>query len=548
MHELAKSIDHSALPSTDGGRMESNSRQRWMLLLIFAGMASLQIGLATRQCLWVDEIFSLALATGHSLEQPAAAADPARGDFVELDHPVRAEQLRRYLSHEHPPAGPARVLRAVLLSDTSPPLYYLFLYFWTLILGTSDIALRLFSVFWTLACFPLIADIARRTGGTRAVLPACVLFALSPLVLYFSGEARMYSLLLLCLLATASVSLALHAEGGGTTRYVLWIVASAAGFLTHYFFIFSWAAMVIFLMIFPGRLQRRNLIGAIVVLALAISPWFLVARSSLGHWRITQGWLNLRPSGFHRSRTIRNDFLQFFSGGAGLWSSERWSSYAATALFAFVALAAAWRLRLRAFAGPRLLLWLWFIVSCSAPIVIDLLQHTYVSNNPRYVIAALPAAYLLAAIAFSVLDRRICVSLLLLIALVWVVPITAIYKQRYRTGDPFETMAQTVTSSSNLSDLILVHSIPSGVLGIARYADGASNIASWVQQLGTRRVPESLLTLAVGRSRIRFVKVHQLSEPSPEEDWLRTNAVLSREIPFQFGLTADFRPMNSDTF
>ena len=197
-----------------------------MLLLIFAGMASLQIGLAARQCLWVDEIFSLALATGHSLEQPAAAADPARGDFVELDHPVRAEQLRRYLSHEHPPAGPARVLRAVLLSDTSPPLYYLFLSFWTVILGTSDIALRLFSVFWTLACFPLIADIARRTGGTRAVLPACVLFALSPLVLYFSGEARMYSLLLLCLLATASVSLALHAEGGGTTRYVLWIVAS----------------------------------------------------------------------------------------------------------------------------------------------------------------------------------------------------------------------------------------------------------------------------------------------------------------------------------
>jgi 4-amino-4-deoxy-L-arabinose transferase-like glycosyltransferase len=549
MNELAESIDRSSAPSTNRGRMVSNSRQRWMLLVIFAGMASLQIGLAPRQCLWVDEIFSLAIATGHSLEQPAALADPARGDFVESDHPVRAEQLRRYLSHEYPPAGLARVLRAVLLSDTSPPLYYLLLYFWTLILGTSDIALRLFSILWALACFPLVPGIARRTGGRRAVLPACVLFALSPMGLYFSGEGRMYSLLLFCIVATASVSLALYAEGGGATRYVLWIVASAAGFLTHYFFIFSWAAIVSFLLIFPGRLERRNLIGSVVVLALAISPWYLVARGSLGHWRITQGWLNLRPSGFHRSRTIRNQFLQFFSaGGAGPWRSERWSSYGATALFALGAAAAAWRLRLRAFAGPRLLVWLWFIVSCSAPIVIDLLQHTYVSNNPRYVITALPAAYFLAAIAFGALDRRICISLLLLIAFTWAVPIMAIYHEQYRTGDPFETMAQTVSSNSNLSDLTLVHSIPSGVLGIARYADGASNIASWVQQLGTRRVPDSLLTLAAGRSRIRFVKVHQLAEPAPEEDWLRTNAVLSREIPFQFGLVADFRPMNSDKF
>jgi hypothetical protein len=548
MHELAESIDRSPLPSTDRGRMMSNSRQRWMLFVIFAGMATLQIGLATRQCLWVDEIFSLAIATGHSLEHSAAVADPARGDFVESDHPVQAEQLGRYLTHEHPPAGPARVLRAVLLSDTSPPLYYLLLYFWTLILGTSDIALRLFSIFWALACFPLMVSIARRAGGTRAVLPACVLFAFSPLGLYFSGEGRMYSLLLFCVLATASVSLALYHSGGGASRYVLWIVASAAGFLTHYFFIFSWAAMVMFLMILPGKLKRRNLIGSVVVLAFAISPWYLVAPRSLGQWRITQGWLNLRPTGFNRARTMLNQFLQFFSGGAGLWKYEQWSSYAATVLFALVAAAAAWRLRLRAFTGPRLFLWLWFIGSCSAPIIMDLLQHTYVSNNPRYAIAGLPAAYLLAGIGFGAVDRRICIGALLLIMFAWAVPIITMYHQQSRTGQPFQTIAQAANSAGDVSDVILVHSIPSGVLGIARYAEGASNIASWVQQLGTRRVPDSLLTLAAGRSRIRFVKVHQLGEPAPEEDWLRSNAVLSHEIHFQFGLMADFRPMNSETF
>ena len=67
---------------------------------------------------------------------------------------MHAEEFKRYLAHDDPPASPARVVRAVLLSDTSPPLYYLLLYGWTLVFGTSDVALRLFSTTCSLACFP----------------------------------------------------------------------------------------------------------------------------------------------------------------------------------------------------------------------------------------------------------------------------------------------------------------------------------------------------------------------------------------------------------
>ena len=77
------------------------------------------------------------------------------GDWVEVPQPAPASALHRYLEHESPPAGPPRVLRAVFLSDTSPPLYYLLLSFWTRVLGTSDAALRGFSVFWSLAALPL---------------------------------------------------------------------------------------------------------------------------------------------------------------------------------------------------------------------------------------------------------------------------------------------------------------------------------------------------------------------------------------------------------
>ena len=82
-------------------------------------------------------------------------------------------------------------------------------------------------------------------------------------------------------------------------------------------------------------------------------------------------------------------------------------------------------------------------------------------------------------------------------------------------------IAEFVSSEATPSDLVLVHSIPSGVLGIARYANPSLNITSWVQQLGNRKVPDSLLALGRGRSRLLYVKVHQLNEPAPEEEWLR---------------------------
>jgi Dolichyl-phosphate-mannose-protein mannosyltransferase len=508
----------------------SQRSQKWILVAIFAIMAAVQIGLTGRQSLWVDEIFSLAIATGHSLEHPAAAADPNLGDFVEPQQPVQAAELRHYLQHDSPPAGIGRVVRAVLLSDTSPPLYYILLNGWTRVIGTSDLSLRLFSVACSLACFPLIAGVARRTGGERTVIPACLLFALSPLGLYYSGEGRMYSLFLLCAVATAWATLELQQNGGRILLPAAWVVASAAGFLTHYFFLFPWLGVVIYLLIHPGAFGRRRLLACVFLTGLAILPWYVAAVASGDHWRITQGWLQMAPTEFHRFRAVRNHFLQFFSSsGAGLWNGRRLTWLMSVGLFGFVAAAMIWRLRLRIFTGPSLLVVLWFVLVCSAPSLIDLVRHTYFTNNPRYTFVALPAAYLLAAIGVCTLGRRTAFMVLILILLSWMPAIVSIYRQPSRSGESFREVAQTAGSTANASELVLVHSIPSGVLGIARYADGASSLACWIQQLGNRRMPESIEMLTAGRTKVSYILAHPLEEPRPEEDWLRANATVMRD-------------------
>ena len=362
-------------------------RMNWLLLLVTFGLtAVLQVLVAGRSGLWADEVFSLALATGHSLEHAAAVADPRRGDFVEPNHPVPAAEFSRYLKHDDPPANPARVVRAVLLSDTNPPLYYLLLYGWTIALGTSDIALRLFSIMCALACLPLLAGIAWRTGAE--VFSSCVLFAFSPLGIYYSTEGRMYSLLWLCVLATTWASLVLQQHGEGIAIYALWILASVAGFLTHYFFVFPWLAVVTYLSIASGKLTKLKLAVCLLVTVILILPWYIKLPESLATWRITKDWLKWRPPGFYRSVASLDLVVQPFSGG-----DNRTSNTAAAILFGLIGIAMVSRLRIQVFGKHRLLLWLSFTAACLGPLAFDLVQHTYTVAVPRYAVAALPFGY-----------------------------------------------------------------------------------------------------------------------------------------------------------
>lgn len=516
-------------------------RSLWLLLGVFLVSAILRIGIAGRSDLWADELFSLATATGHSLEHPAAAARPELGDFVESDHPVSPEEFRRYLKHDVPPAGPARVVRAVFLSDTSPPLYYLLLYAWTLVFGTSDVALRLLSSVFSLACLPLLVGVARRTGEKGAIIPSCVLFTFSPVGIYYSTEGRMYSLLWVCVLATTWLSLVLHQRGGSLALHLLWVAASVAGFLTHYFFVFPWLAVVGLLAIRPVNFSRTRLGGCLVLTCVTLLPWYRHLPESLSSWRITKDWLTWQPPHFRWLTATRELVMQFFS------SSGHRTTIVTLILFAIIGAVLLWQTRVGFLRWPHLFIALPFAAACAGPVVFDLARHTYTVAVPRYAIAALPNAYLLAALGLAWMGVRTRTVMVALIVLAWIPNLFSIFRDR-SPWSPIREVARSASENGTTGDLILVHSIPSGALGIARYVTGPAAIASWVGQLGDRRVPESIHSLAAGRTRILFVKVHEVGEPAPEEDWLRANATVVRETRLSAAALVEFRPKDAATF
>ena len=507
--------------------MKALHRPSGPVLLAIVLAALLRIVLAGRQDLWADELFSLAVATGHSLEQPASEAVPELGDFVEPGLAVPPATFRRYLEPESPPAGPGRVIRAAILSDTSPPLYYLLLSGWTRAVGTSDFALHVFSVFWALATMPLIWLLGRRLAGPREALVACILFALAPLSLYYSVEVRMYSMLWFVSALTAWLTLRLH-DRGEPAVLAFWALASAAGFLTHYFYVFVWSACLLWLILRPGRCRRAWLAGAVLGALILVAPWYHLVPESLGRWRVTGHWLDGRPP-LRKLLTAPLVLGWSFVSGRGVWGGSK--AVEAIGSVLVLALGLAWVRRGRAAVGGRGrdLIWLWAIASCTGPVVFDLLRNSSTSLISRYAVAGMPAGLLLAALAIGTLPPRLGLAALALLAATWAPGLRAVYGGRSRAWEPYRAVAAQVGAWAGPRDLVLVHSIPSGALGIARYANADVPMAVWVGQLGRRRVPDDVAALVAGRDRVALIRVHEVGEPAPEETWLRAHATVLHE-------------------
>jgi hypothetical protein len=215
-------------------------------------------------------------------------------------------------------------------------------------------------------------------------------------------------------------------------------------------------------------------------------------------------------------------------------------------IFAVIAVAATWRLRLYMFARGRLLLWLLFFAPCAGVLLFDLLMYSYTVAIDRYAIAALPFACLLAAAALASLTFGTRTLLLALILLAWA-PNSLIYK---KTGQrvTHRNRAGVVNAKQRPTDLILIDGTPSGVLDVVRYLKGPAAIAGWtphwIAEPGTERSPERILEMAAGRTRILWVAAAGAEPSPPERDWLRTHAVAVEETTF----VSEFRPRDSETF
>ena len=163
-----------------------------MLGVIFLSGAWLRLTLLDRQSLWFDE-----------------------ADVV-----VRAQRSL------------GTVLRTFVQPGENGPLYNLLLHFWIKIFGPSETSVRLPSAIAGLLSIPVIYAVGWRTLGRRVGLFAAGLLAISPYHVWYSQEAKMYSIaVLLTLLSTACFIEALRRNE--RRWWVGYVIVTTLGFYFH---------------------------------------------------------------------------------------------------------------------------------------------------------------------------------------------------------------------------------------------------------------------------------------------------------------------------
>lgn len=175
--------------------------------------------------------------------------------------------------------------------DVHPPLYYFTLKLAAALIGSSPTALRVPSVVAALGLVALGMGPIRRIWGERTGFVYAWVVVLSPGILCFAQEARMYTLA--AFLVTGAVLYGhLSLVGSSRSDNVWFAVFTWAAAMTHYFGLIAAAAnalVVLAATFFRSRARLRAVSLAVLGAGLAYSPWLMafwsqVAAVSRGFW------------------------------------------------------------------------------------------------------------------------------------------------------------------------------------------------------------------------------------------------------------------------
>ncbi len=229
-----------------------------------------------------------------------------------VDETVTASLLRRSLGE---------MLRELPASESTPPLYYVIAWGWTRVVGDDPTALRSLSALAGTLTIPVAYAAAATLVSRRAGIATAAIATVSPLLVWFSQEARSYALLtLLCALSFAFFAASLRSR----SHRVLagWAIASALALLTHYFAVFLVVVEAAALLLASRRRATVTAIAAVGISGLAVLPLLVGQASGSATW-IRHVDLSQRLGETVRQLTIPSLPPIWAGADVAEWSSSR---------------------------------------------------------------------------------------------------------------------------------------------------------------------------------------------------------------------------------
>jgi len=309
-----------------------------------------------------------------------------------------------------------------IIGDFHPPLYHFLMHFWVRIFGSSEIALRMPSVLFGVGTVLVINEltnyglrIKKMTKLRINGLLVAIFLATAPFHIYYSQEARMYSLV--TFLATASMYFFIKIIHE-LTNYELRINGLYLGyFISTLCLIYSdyYGFLIVLAQIIGGLIIfRKNFnfyISKFLYIYLTIFlfylPWlpFLITQFKTGLTATTSlpEWGNLVNSSFIKALPLT--FVKFAIGRITVFDKRIYGL-----IVGFLGLGYGWlilrgikRGKLFNCSSIQLLIGLWLIV----PIFIAWLISLFIPNyQPFRLLLVLPAFYLLLSFGVSSINNK----------------------------------------------------------------------------------------------------------------------------------------------
>ena len=157
-----------------------------------------------------------------------------------------------------------------IIQDVHPPLYFILAKLWSYGFGITELSLRALSLLWSAATVILLWKYwEKRKNFARISLLA--LFISNPFFLFYSQEARSYSMLMFLSLAVLLLSLKLRKEIGRQKNLALYYILILCTSLTHYFGL-MYAFVILLIDLIEARVQLRRYKTVLALIVISLWP------------------------------------------------------------------------------------------------------------------------------------------------------------------------------------------------------------------------------------------------------------------------------------
>lgn len=136
----------------------------------------------------------------------------------------------------------------IISADVHVPLYHTLLHFWMQIFGTDIAVVRMLSFIFFILTLPILYILAEEMSNNRVAWLTVLLFSLSPFVIWYTTEARMYTLFTFATTLSHLFFLRFIRSQGKTNK-LNYFLTLLLGFYSHYFFFFVVATQGFFLLL-----------------------------------------------------------------------------------------------------------------------------------------------------------------------------------------------------------------------------------------------------------------------------------------------------------